>query len=210
LPRAVIAQHQRRRLLTAAAEVFADRGYTATTVEDLVAAAEIGVGSFYSLCSGKEECLLALYDEAIEQARQVIEEALSAAGETAWAEQVCIGLREILGLVAERPLDARIAIVEIQTAGADAFQRYGETLDAVAIFLALGREVAGAAKPLPQSLEQTTVSGVAWLLHRYLSLDKAQSAPDLFEDLAALILEPYLGEDEARRAIARLSPAPAD
>jgi AcrR family transcriptional regulator len=62
LSRAVIAEHQRRRLLAAAAEVFADRGYTATTVEDLVAAAEIGVGSFYSLCSGKEECLLALYD----------------------------------------------------------------------------------------------------------------------------------------------------
>jgi hypothetical protein len=125
-------------------------------------------------------------------------------------EQVCIGLRLILELVSERPPDARIAIVEIQTAGADAFRRYGETLDSVAGFLALGREAAGAPKRLPESLEQTTVSGVAWLLHRYLSLDKASSVPDLFEDLAALILEPYLGEDDARQTIARMLLAPPD
>lgn len=55
-----------------------------------------------------------------------------------------------------------------------------------------------------------TVSGVAWLLHRYLSLDEASTVPDLFEDLAELILEPYLGEEEARKATSRLLPTSPD
>ncbi len=173
-----------------------------------MAAAGIGVGSFYSLCSGKEECLLALYDEAVDDARQAIAGAVAPASNPLWAEQVCVGLKEILGLVSERPLQARIALIEIQTAGAEAFRRYEATLDLAAEFLASGRDVARSPQRLPDSLEQTTANGIAWLLHRYLSLGMSASAPTLFEDLAELILEPYLGEDRARETISQMASIP--
>ncbi|HET7454275.1 MAG TPA: TetR/AcrR family transcriptional regulator [Solirubrobacterales bacterium] len=209
LPRAVVAQHQRRRLLTAAVGVFSERGYAATTVEHLTAAAEIGVGSFYSLCSGKEDCLLALYDDAVSEARSAIASAVGERAESSWPEQTCVGLRVLLDWVAEQPLQARIVFIEIQTAGGEALRRYTATLDSAAEFLALGRKIAQpSSRRLPESLEQTTVSGIAWLLHRYLSLGKAASAPELFEDLAELVLEPYLGEDQAREAVSQVLLAP--
>jgi AcrR family transcriptional regulator len=167
------------------------------------------VGSFYSLCSGKEDCLLALYEDAVTEARGAIAAAIGGLAEPSWPEQVCVGLRVLLKLVAEQPLQARIVFIEIQTAGAEALGRYTDTLDAAAEVLASGRKIAQpSSRRLPESLEQTTVNGIAWLLHRYLSLGKAASAPELFEDLAELVLEPYLGEDQARKTASQVLLAP--
>jgi AcrR family transcriptional regulator len=203
LPRAVMAQHQRRRLLAAAEAVFSERGFTGTTVEDLVAAAEIGVGSFYGLCEGKEELLLVLFDDALRDAERSISEAIDGASASSWADKVCVGLDQMLLLISKEPSRARLVLIEVQTAGVDAFQRYETVLGTAAQFLASGRGIAVAPPRLPASLEQTTVTGIAWLLHRYLSLGKAASVPDLFEELAQLALEPYLGEDGARESISR-------
>ena len=72
LSRAVVEEHQRDRVLAAAVGVFAGRGYQATTVDNLVEAAQIGVGSFYSLFDGKEDCFLRLYDRIVAEARERI------------------------------------------------------------------------------------------------------------------------------------------
>ena len=47
MPRAVDHEATRRRLLTVAAEVFAARGYAATGMRDLAAAAGVSTGSLY-------------------------------------------------------------------------------------------------------------------------------------------------------------------
>jgi len=168
-----------------------------------VAAAGIGVGSFYGLCEGKEELLLVLFDDALRDAEQSISEAIDGASASSWADKVCVGLGEMLLLISKEPSRARLVLIEVQTAGVDAFRRYETVLGAAAQFLASGRETEVAPPRLPASLEQTTVTGIAWLLHRYLSLGKAASVPDLFEELAQLALEPYLGEDGARESISQ-------
>lgn len=198
LPREVMAEHQRRRALALAIEVFARKGYPATTVDDLVEAAGIGVGSFYALFGGKEECLLAAYEEiAGEIRRKVIEAAVA----ESWPEQICQGLRHLLELVAAEPTRVRVALVEVQTAGPSAVKLYENTLEEAAGILGKGRELDSASRRLPGTLEQTTVSGIAWLLHRSLVLGESSAAPNLFEELGELILEPYLGEDRAREAV---------
>ena len=60
--RAELAAHQRDRVLESRDPVFARRGYQATTVDDLLAAGKVGVGNFYSLFEGKEDCFLAPFD----------------------------------------------------------------------------------------------------------------------------------------------------
>jgi AcrR family transcriptional regulator len=200
LPREVREEHQRARVLTAALDVFAEKGYPATTVDDLVAAAKTSVGSFYSFFNGKEECLLAAHREVVDAVRQ----AMTAAAEPAasWPEQVCLGLRELLGWVEAEPAGAKVALVEIQTGGPTALGQYEETLADAAEFLRRGRELFETPRRLPESLEQTTVSGIAWLLHRRLTSGEEGSVPALFEELGVLILEPYLGESGAKEAAA--------
>lgn len=186
--------------MEAAAGVFGERGYTATTVEDLVSAARVGVGSFYTLCGGKEECFLAICDEILTEAQLTIG---SAAGSGSnWGEQVCLGLRTLLDFVAEDPLRARIGLVEIQTAGKEALQRYQAVIDLSAEYLARGRAATSLDRPLPASHEQTIVSGISWLLHRRIALGQAKTVADLYEELVELTLEPYLGEEHTREIAA--------
>lgn len=192
----MVARHQRGRVLGAAATVFGERGYTATTIEDLVSAAKIGVGSFYSLCGGKEECFLAICDEIIMEAQVRI--GSPARSGSSWEEQVSIGLRKILDFVAEDPLRARIGLVEAQTAGQPALQRYEAMIDLCVEQLKRGRSAANLDRPLPASHERTIASGISWLLHRRVTLGQAETAPDLYEELLGLTLEPYLGEERTQ------------
>ena len=200
LSREVMEEHQRTRVIEAAIVVFAEKGYPATTVDDLVNAARVGVGSFYALVGGKEECLVAAYETVIKEARAVA--TAVPASEGAWGAQVAAGLRVLLQWVQGEPVKARIALIEIQSAGPSALRLYEETLSAVTAFLARGREVGDLSRPLPETLERTTVNGIAWLLHRRLSTQDAASIDSLFGELAQLILVPYLGEERAEREIA--------
>jgi len=76
LPREVMKSHRRERVLDAATEVFAKRGYPATTVDRIVAAGKVGVGSFYAHFDGKEDCFLAVYDRIVADARERISAAI--------------------------------------------------------------------------------------------------------------------------------------
>lgn len=192
----MVARHQRSRVLGAAATVFGERGYTATTVEDLVSAAKIGVGSFYSLCGGKEECFLAICDEIMREARVMI--GSTARSGSSWEEQISIGLRKMLDFVAEDPFRARIGLVEVQTAGQPALRRYEAMIDLCVEQLKRGRSAASLGRPLPASHEQTIASGISWLLHRRVTLGQVETVPDLYEELLGLTLEPYLGEERTR------------
>src|SRR6476659_4675681 len=56
---------QKQRLLVAAREVFAERGFAAASIDDVVSRARVSRTSFYRFFAGKEECMLAVLDEAI-------------------------------------------------------------------------------------------------------------------------------------------------
>jgi AcrR family transcriptional regulator len=62
--RSARAQATRQGLLDAAMTLFAERGYHATTVPDIVKAAGVGHGTFYQYFKSRREILLALAAEA--------------------------------------------------------------------------------------------------------------------------------------------------
>jgi AcrR family transcriptional regulator len=203
----VVEGHQRDRVLASAAPVFAERGFNATTVDDLVAAARIGVGSFYSLFDGKLECFLLLYDRLAAEARARV---VAAVPEDAlWPTGLCAGLRELLALVAADPDGARVVLVEAVTAGPQGEARYSESLKEVVAALRGGRALdPRRGESLPASLESATVAGLAWLLHRRLTDGEGAEVEELFPEMARVVLEPFVGEAAARTAIdAALVPA---
>jgi AcrR family transcriptional regulator len=200
LSREELDRHQRRRLIEAATGVFAKRGYQATTVDNIVVAAKVGVGSFYAHFDGKEECLLAAYEQIVGEARTQIEDAVGA--QSGWAAKALAALHELLALIAARPLEARVALVEIQTGGPAALGRYGETLEFVISSLQGGRPAGRLDPPPPQTQEAATANGLAWLLAQRLVRGEAKDVPGLFGQMAEVVLEPYLGAARARREIA--------
>jgi len=191
LSQEVLEEHQRHRVLEAAAGAFSERGYQSATVDDLVAAASIGVGSFYALFGGKEDCFLRLYDRIAADAERRIAAAIRE--EATWAERVCAGLRELLVLVSTEPERARIVLIEARAAGAAVEARYAATVERVAAMLREGRSTGRGEKPIPPSFEDATVAGLAWLLYRRLTDGDPIDLAELLPELTRFVLEPYVG-----------------
>jgi AcrR family transcriptional regulator len=200
LPREVMVQHQRDRVLGVATEVIAKRGYNATTVDHIVSAAGIGVGTFYDFFDNKEDCFLQAYERIVARGREEVEAAIRQ--DRPWPEQACAALGALLEEIAARPLDARIALIEIQTAGPVALARHEATLAVALPFLRAGRKSSPVAAELPETLETAIVGGVLWFLQQRLMLGETEEIPGYLPELAGIVVEPCLGEVEADRFIA--------
>jgi AcrR family transcriptional regulator len=72
-----------RRILDAATEVFATRGFTAATMADVVAASGASVGSIYHHFGGKNELFLAIFERMATAVDERIEAAMRQAAEGA-------------------------------------------------------------------------------------------------------------------------------
>jgi AcrR family transcriptional regulator len=68
---------KRSALMQAAVRVFAEKGYHAATIRDIVAAANVAVGTFYFYFPDKETLFVYLYEETAEFLLQAIGQAVS-------------------------------------------------------------------------------------------------------------------------------------
>jgi AcrR family transcriptional regulator len=91
----------RARLLVAAKEVFARRGYQGASVDEIAAEAGFSTGAIYSNFAGKEELFLALAEEQIHaRSREV---AAAVASLTSVSDRAHEGAREWIGFVEREP-----------------------------------------------------------------------------------------------------------
>ena len=203
LPREVIESHQRRRIVAAAIEVFAKRGFRGTTIDNIVVGAQVGVGSFYALFEGKEDCFVQAYDLIVADAGRQISAAVPTTA--TWPEATATGLRTLLELISANPLRARVAFVEVQTAGARALDRYESTLEKLVPALCPGRELSPLAAQLPASLEFAIVGGLAWFLQQRIVLGELEQIADALPEVMEIVVAPYLGTAEAARLAAQVA-----
>lgn len=191
VPREVLSEHQRERVLSLATPVFAKRGYQGTTVDDLLAAGRIGVGNFYDLFEGKEDCFLACFERICARTLAEIDESVGAA--TAWHGQAYLGLHRLIEAILAAPLDARLVLVEAQSAGPAALERYNGLLERAIAWLREGRGSSATASGLPGGFEQAAVSGLAFYLQQCLLDSRRHEVEELFGEALGLVVEPITG-----------------
>jgi hypothetical protein len=114
----------------------------------------------------------------------------ASAGE-GWAEQTYLGLRGMIDAILAAPLDARLALLEAQSAGPAAVARYDSQVDEATAWLGRGREVGGA--DLAATYEQATVFGIAFYLQQCVLQPSSQDPAALLDETSALLLEPVTG-----------------
>jgi AcrR family transcriptional regulator len=191
-PRGALAATQRDRILAAAERLVAERGCAGATIEGIVKLAGVSTVTFYEHFAGKKECFVAAFDRAVEETRAMLREAV--AEELPWPDQVRAGLRALLEAIAAEPARARMCLVEAQMDGPALLARYEAALDDAAPVLREGRALGAAAAGLPETLEQATVGGLAWLLRQRLELGEGEGVEDLYPRLIDIAISPYLGE----------------
>lgn len=92
-----------------------ERGYASTTVSAVCARAKVSRGTFYQVFDGLRECFAAVIDEAGRRADEAIVTAFE--GTECWREGIRGALAELLVLLDEQPLLARVWFVETFAAG---------------------------------------------------------------------------------------------
>jgi AcrR family transcriptional regulator len=191
LPRDFVAQHQRARLFAAIVVLIDEQGYPATSLTQIVKKAGVARHTFYEHFKGKEDLFLAVFDEATERTIRVAREAIEAEAES-WEAGLSAAVGAVLAEVAKNPSLARVCLVETQSAGLAAMERYEEAVQAFAAILRAGRESDPRRAEVPNSLEEIVVGGAVWMIITRLTTD-----PDSVEELRPRLVEfmvaPYLG-----------------
>jgi AcrR family transcriptional regulator len=123
---------QRHRLFQAGAAVFARDGYAAASAESISREAGMSKATFYEHFANKEECILALFDEAATEVMRQMAAAESRAELDSYEEHVAAGIRAFLATLAEYPDSAQTVLVEIIGAGPRAAERRDAILQAFA------------------------------------------------------------------------------
>lgn len=189
LPREFIALHKQRRIMDALAELTAEQGYEATKISDIVKRAGVARKTLYDNFEGKEEVFLAAFDAARDEVLRRVEEA-GADSEEDWQDRVEAGLAAFLGFVAEQPMLARMCMVEALSATPATTKRYEDSLET---FVELTKQTLPGDERLPDTIAETLVGGVAWIVYQQIRRGEAERAEDLLPELTEFMMAPYLG-----------------
>ncbi len=108
------------------AEEVAIRGVSSVTVARVIARARVSRRLFYELFSDIEDCFLATFDYAVEQARTLAVEAYGA--EDGWREGIRAGLAALLGFFDEQPLIAQLCVVHAAGGGPRVLERRSQVI----------------------------------------------------------------------------------
>src|SRR5271166_1841336 len=105
LSRARVSEIQRGRMLSAAVEVVEDVGYARMTVAQVTGRARVSRKTFYDVFADREDCFLAVFEEALSRVRLRASESYER--ERGWREGMRSGLAMLLLFVDEEPALAR-------------------------------------------------------------------------------------------------------
>lgn len=146
----LVAASQRSRLLEAAGQTVARKGYAAATIDDIVRGAGVSKKTFYEHFEDKLGCFLAAYEAASDQLYEHVTAAQDTAGSD-WHDRTRAGIHAYLRWLAAEPALARVFLIEIAAAGPDALacrerlrDRYAERMRALQDGHAVREEIAHA------------------------------------------------------------------
>ncbi|MDP9797509.1 AcrR family transcriptional regulator [Catenuloplanes nepalensis] len=119
------ADDARIRVMQGFTAAVAERGYAATTIADIVAAARVSKRTFYEHFPDKEACLLATYQASADRLARILREAGRQTG--GWRERVHALVTAYLAALDAAGPASRTVLVEVQAAGPRAFRMRSET-----------------------------------------------------------------------------------
>jgi AcrR family transcriptional regulator len=191
-------------MLAAAGQVVAEHGYGGMSVARVTTRAGVSRRTFYDLFDDREDCFLALFNEAVERARAVAVRAV--VGERPWREQVRAGLAALLVFVGDDPVTGSLLIVDALNAGPKTLSRRASVLETLHAIIDQGRSQTKPGREPPPLTAEGTVGAVLSVIHARILEDDGPRLIDLLNPLMGTIVLPYLGPSAAAKELARPAP----
>jgi AcrR family transcriptional regulator/DNA-binding MarR family transcriptional regulator len=201
LPRGQVTEIQRSRMLMAAVDAVEEVGYARMTVAQVISRARVSRKTFYDVFSDREDCFLAAFDQAVEQARELAKDGYES--ESDWREGIRSALARLLVFMDEQPNLAKLCTVEALGAGHRVLEHRARALAEVAKVIDAGRTARTASGDPPEVTAECVVGAVFAVLHARLLEGSAEPLTDLLGPLMSMIVLPYLGQKAASREMSR-------
>ena len=205
-----VAEMQRRRLLSATVEVAYEHGVRAISVATLCERAGLSRRTFYECFDGRDQCLLAAFEDGMERATRVVVEA--AVGSRGWLAKTRSGLIALLLFLDSEPGVGCLLIVEALGAGHQTLVARRRGIAQIITHIDQGRSEAKAGREPPPLTAEGVVGAVFSVIHaRMLEHPRSgtEDSPPLVEltgPLMAMIVQPYLGGAAAQKELERRVP----
>jgi len=221
-----IGEIQRARLLGAAARVVSEQGYVGMSVARVTAHAGVSRRTFYELFDDREDCFLALLDQAITRATLIARDAvtpLTTPGQAGWRERIRAGLYALLRLAEEEPTLGSLLVADALGGGPRVLERRTRALDTLNTILDEGRAHTRADHNPPPLTAEGVIGAVLSVIHARLparisppptngSQARSRRHPrpltELLNPLMGMIVLPYLGQAAAAKELALPAPVP--
>lgn len=171
----------RARIFEAMARAVSERGYATATVSDVVTAGRISRRTFYEHFRDKEHCFLETYRTGCENGLAQIDAAVRALPDPDWRTRLWVSLETYLDILAAEPAFARVLLLDVLGAGAQALAMRERVLGIYVEQYRGLREHARAEDPglpdVPDEFLRGLVGGIAELVQQCLLESPARQVP---------------------------------
>ncbi len=199
-----IAQMQRARLLGAAVPMVDELGWAGVTVADIASRARVSRRTFYDLFSNREDCLLAVLEDAVGRIERDLQ--ATSLDSMSWVERVRTGLWRILCFLDRDPVLARVCVVQSARGSRRVLEAREEILARLAHAIEEGRSAGARVTQAPPLTAEGVVGASLAIVYKRLLVGDPAPLRDLNGDLMGVIVLPYLGAAAAARERERDAP----
>jgi AcrR family transcriptional regulator len=200
----VLGEFQRARLMGAALQEALLRGCAETTVSQIVARARVSRKTFYEIFDSCDDCLAAVFEEAVMHLARVAAPAY--AGEGTWPERIRRALAALLASLERDPDPGAFALARLAGDASIDPQLRVRVLERLRGAVEDGRREAGSSGELSPLTAEVVVAGVLAVVHARLRA-RTRRLSDLLGPLMWTIVLPYLGPAAATAELGRTSPS---
>jgi AcrR family transcriptional regulator len=193
--RSFLVHSRRERILDAVANLTAERGYAAVTVEGIAHEAGVSVAVFHEQFSGREDAFLVAYEVGHAKGTAIVERAFLA--EASWRAAVRAGISALFDFLAAEPSFAHLALVDALIATRRSAERSRRGVGSYAQMLLPGLEQARNGSRPPAVTIEAITGGIFELCSSYARRGRIAELSELVPRTTYFALAPFIGADEA-------------
>jgi AcrR family transcriptional regulator len=193
----LVVHSQRERILDAVANITAQGGYAALTVEAIASAAGVSLQAFYEHFSSKEDAFVVAYEIGHTKGLAIVQRAYGA--EEDWRKGVRAAITALFAFLACEPAFAHLALVDALVASPRTAQRSSIGVTAYAQMLLPGLEQAPPDNRPPDVVVEAIAGGLFELCLHHAQHRRLHELPGLVPRATYFALTPFIGPEEAAR-----------
>jgi AcrR family transcriptional regulator/DNA-binding MarR family transcriptional regulator len=189
-------------MLSSAARVVSEYGYQKMSVARVAGGARVSRRTFYDVFEDREDCFLAIFEDALGRATERVSDAYEDAGAGGdWCGRVRAVLGGLLVFFDEEPRAASLLLVDALGAGPRVLERRAQVLKGLSVRLHEDGSRAGSVSRIAPLTGEGVVGAVFSVIHTRISQKDPVATLGLLNSLMGMIVLPYLGQAAARREL---------